>query len=792
MNTKDDTVDRDLGVIENTRLDSDSGFDIVDLEEESNPWNNKIQEHKESQDINITTNDSFDEIEISNGEKEVNIPESKTDSGNTEKANVVIEEGTNNDKLTPLSMDMLPELDSNIKVPHSPVVKLLPIEPQSPLIHKDIIDTKDIVFGVCVVGFHHIRGPEVEYWVGPDDDKSQLWPYLPFQSLPDGTHAFNENFCYFTLLYDEVNKVSPTAVPIKTKKDLNDTEDDTDPSKNYENVTTLFAISCNCQIRADQLAKSAEITRSTVQKSVVIILRKPVFGSILVRDKLEAVTKAYFSQKEFENREIIDDLYNSLKSLFQDGFPESELYGRMSLRQLIYNFQQKTLIIFKALLLEKKILFFGASTEELCLSQFSLISLIPKLLMNLEDCGSPLLTRYEDKLKPPSSLSWLDDNSRLTYMGLPLQIFGKGGLFGPYTPLQQIDDLKSPKMKYYCIGTTNSLFISQKDQFADVIVNVDTNTVEIVNSSLNGPLSLSWNDKKWIDALSKEVTTSWDPYDPSTPKDNGYIAGEDYIREKFKEYLMCLLTSSKYNDILMKYGNKPPDDLKRNASGNPLNLYNSKWVEQWRRTNNFRLFNEFTFEELYLEEPRHVGEDLTSSIVSPFATMFQKPDMKNIDQKVTPAKEAITKSWNAGSNRVSLVLSNLNKNDNKAESTSSKRISTGSTKSSLKSPSSLSSTRFSLSLLDNRSSKDLSTDTIDSSSTQVSTQQPQGYLSSWSNWATNKRKEWANKQNQNRNENEKENHDENNNQNGNELTNENNNENRTLTTQALELEHEHL
>lgn len=57
--------------------------------------------------------------------------------------------------------------------------------------------------------------------------------------------------------------------------------------------------------------------------------------------------------------------------------------------------------------------------------QFSLVSLIPGLIRNLQDCAGPELNSYEKSLTMPTSLKTSDRNSLLLYMGLPLQIFGK-------------------------------------------------------------------------------------------------------------------------------------------------------------------------------------------------------------------------------------------------------------------------------------------------------------------------------------------------------------------------------
>ena len=48
----------------------------------------------------------------------------------------------------------------------------------------------------------------------------------------------------------------------------------------------------------------------------------------------------------------------------------------------------------------------------------------------------------------------------------------QGALFGPYTPLQQLDVLADHDTKSYIVGTTNSLLLQQKDRYSDILVNV--------------------------------------------------------------------------------------------------------------------------------------------------------------------------------------------------------------------------------------------------------------------------------------------------------------------------------
>ena len=55
---------------------------------------------------------------------------------------------------------------------------------------------------------------------------------------------------------------------------------------------------------------------------------------------------------------------------------------------------------------------------------------------------------------------------------LPSRSFGKGGMFGPYTPLQQLDVLADYGTKSYIVGSTNSLLLQQKDRYSDILINV--------------------------------------------------------------------------------------------------------------------------------------------------------------------------------------------------------------------------------------------------------------------------------------------------------------------------------
>ena len=51
------------------------------------------------------------------------------------------------------------------------------------------------------------------------------------------------------------------------------------------------------QIASSEVSNSTEITRSSIQKSVCIISKWPLYG--VIANKLELITHAYFEEKDF-------------------------------------------------------------------------------------------------------------------------------------------------------------------------------------------------------------------------------------------------------------------------------------------------------------------------------------------------------------------------------------------------------------------------------------------------------------------------------------------------------------
>ena len=148
---------------------------------------------------------------------------------------------------------------------------------------------------VCVVDFHHARGPEIEHWIGAppgrDPAEDNDWGLIPYMALPDGAHSLTEEFSYFTLVHKGKKE---SAANSSKEEDVEEEE------------SSVFGISCTQQLDASKLMfKSEDVTRSAVQKAVVALTDRPgEFGRL--REKLSVVTRAWFAQRDFRDVEILE------------------------------------------------------------------------------------------------------------------------------------------------------------------------------------------------------------------------------------------------------------------------------------------------------------------------------------------------------------------------------------------------------------------------------------------------------------------------------------------------------
>ncbi len=335
-----------------------------------------------------------------------------------------------------------------------------------------------------------------------------------------------------------------------------------------------------------------------------------------------------------------------------------QLFG-LSLRELVHTFKWQTLVLLKAMLLQPKMLFFGSHCERVCEIQFSLLSLIPGLVRSLQDCAGPQMDRYAETLRKPDSVRTSDRASLLSYMGIPLQLFGKGSIFGPYTPLQQLDTLTDLGTKSYMVGSTNTLLLQQRDRYCDLLVNLDDDSVTVISLALRSALALSTADRRWIDFLTQAVNDTWDDAEPTRPKTYGYAGSEEFIRLQFEEYLLALLSSMKYHIYLESHSEGDRKALLADVEGDPASEFAMHYMDVWRTTENFKLWQRTTDSHLFdIVEPRHpcagglTIEDVQRRLASQVAEL-------HLDERFNQTRDTVNKRLADGRTHVTYAFNKV-------------------------------------------------------------------------------------------------------------------------------------
>nr|XP_014097489.2 late secretory pathway protein AVL9 homolog [Bactrocera oleae]XP_014097490.2 late secretory pathway protein AVL9 homolog [Bactrocera oleae] len=215
------------------------------------------------------------------------------------------------------------------------------------------------ILHVLVVGFHHKLGCQVEFSYPPlipgttgKNECPSGWKYLPTLALPDGSHNFAEDTVFFNL---------PSL---------------TEPTE------SVYGVSCYRQIPIEKLKiRTADMTRSTVQKSIVVLARLPIYGYIEV--KLSLIADAFFEKGDFSCTELLIKAYQQLNACLLDDETQRPLrnfYVGLSLREIVLQWRHKVLILFKLFLLQRRVVCFGSPVRGMCVLVLGIASLIPRLL----------------------------------------------------------------------------------------------------------------------------------------------------------------------------------------------------------------------------------------------------------------------------------------------------------------------------------------------------------------------------------------------------------------------------
>lgn len=391
-------------------------------------------------------------------------------------------------------------------------------------------ETTPNVIHILVVGFHHQKGATVEFCHPPLSTRRKRsvepvtesitnllpteWRCLPYLALPDGCHNYEEDSVYFTLpqLLDapdaEVSGISEL-------------------SASHVRYSVVYGVACCRQLDAkDVLSSSEELIRSTVQKSVCILSRVPMFG--FIEAKLNLITHAYFNSKDFSDVSILKDAYDHLNATLTATLPSEALNIGLSQQDLVGQYHHRLLQVFKALLLQKRVVVYGQQAKVVCNAVLSIVSLFTGTLSSFLNHGKSERDGY----------------------GFPLAIFTESSLsIQPYVCLQQMDMLMDKLSPCVIAGVVNPLYEKQKEKICDIFVDLIDGHVSVGNPTLKSQLHLSAADLRFCSVLSKSIQrspsiSSQVETENPTLQYSDWLGSNDWVLAQFKLYLLSLLATS--------------------------------------------------------------------------------------------------------------------------------------------------------------------------------------------------------------------------------------------------------
>ncbi|CAH8436852.1 unnamed protein product [Schistosoma rodhaini] len=248
------------------------------------------------------------------------------------------------------------------------------------------------ILNLILIGFHHRKGsvvelvyPSLSYDSSDPTHLPHQWSHLPALAIADGAHNYTKDCTYFSL-------------PSIEKKD-----------------DAVFGIACYRQAdSASYVQPNPEITRNTVQKSLVVLSRFPLFS--FIAHHLTTIIDNLFKSKGF-TPESLENSYEQLSHLVDNVLSDpvsyqDALFYNLNVSNFVRVYKRDALCLFKLLLLERRILFTGDSGGTVSNWMLTLLSLYPDMLRSgLSQCSFIdrswiSETSYWSNINDPSSNSF--------------------------------------------------------------------------------------------------------------------------------------------------------------------------------------------------------------------------------------------------------------------------------------------------------------------------------------------------------------------------------------------------
>ena len=366
--------------------------------------------------------------------------------------------------------------------------------------------TSNPILYIAVVSFNHKKGSIIEFTY-PDkeellekNEESKLF----FESLiPSVNSLTKEN------IFDNINnQLTYLCMPDGAHSLTSDSQFFL--IQNFSKI--LFGISCYRQIKVTQAMKEdeQENTRDSVQKSMCIISKLPLFGQMA--SKLSITMLAYFNQDSLKDKKIIKDLYLNYDKNYLEHINVNEILESFSLKRLIYFTRDKIFTLIKLIMLEKKILIYSHISNNICSFIFSFLSLFPGgAFFSLDNTGH-MKSYY---------------NCYSSY-GLPLKFLNKNSVIYSILTLYDIDKIENKDITSYFVGATNPLLLNYNKIEFDCIINLDEDKITL-NKNLNMNIfNMGKKENLIMKKLKKECKSLFD-VDNSQDMDDNWMLDKDEI-----------------------------------------------------------------------------------------------------------------------------------------------------------------------------------------------------------------------------------------------------------------------
>ncbi|CDJ52091.1 MORN repeat-containing protein, putative [Eimeria brunetti] len=267
----------------------------------------------------------------------------------------------------------------------------------------------------------------------------------------------------------------------------------------------VFGVSCY-SVQSERLWDPSAPEDAQGMCAVCLVARVPFWGLLLFR--LLPVTAAFFDLME-------GAAPGSPGRLSSSGLPTQvlvQLYDQlntvnfhlMRYTEITFNLEvglppfimavapRQLLVLVKALLLERKILFYSCDASRASTAVLSFISLLPAGLA----CGF-------------SSDGFGEHEYRWKRHGLPFRVFESRSAFFPILPLELVDDLLLQK-RAFLISSNNPTLLTHPVAKPDIVgkLDVDAKTVEVKNTSLEPLLRLTGWEQQFARHIVMETSFS--------------------------------------------------------------------------------------------------------------------------------------------------------------------------------------------------------------------------------------------------------------------------------------------